>query len=266
MNRLDLAVPKIEFDKKAHRYSLNGNVLPSVTTLLGILDKPWLPKWMLNEMAGSLKNDLQADRSYTSYELDDIITRAKGASKKKSTDGMTSGSATHKWIEGYIFLRMSLLGELQGIDTSQVPPETQPAVRCFLEWERLNRVEWLASEMFVVSEIHGFAGTLDFVARINGKLTLGDFKTSNTIANDHFLQTAGYQVAFEEMDKEHKYPIEQRMIIQIPKGRQLFQALTVPTDFGSDKRTFISLLEIRRWLEYADDRRQRAGVVKWKTQ
>ena len=41
----------LQFQPKAHRYRLDGKAVPGVTTILGVLDKPALPKWAAGAVA-----------------------------------------------------------------------------------------------------------------------------------------------------------------------------------------------------------------------
>ena len=72
------------------------------------------------------------------------------------------------------------------------------AIKQFLSWEKKNKVEWLASELVLASKKYLFAGTLDAVARVNGVLTVIDFKTSSMIGSDAFLQVAAYWLLLHE--------------------------------------------------------------------
>jgi len=54
------------------------------------------------------------------------------------------------------------------------------------------------TEERVISSRYRFAGTLDLVGPLNGRNALIDFKTGEPLPQ-HALQTAAYQIAFEEM-------------------------------------------------------------------
>lgn len=51
------------------------------------------------------------------------------------------------------------------------------------------------------SELHGFGGTLDFVAMIDGRRVIGDYKSSLELERLK-LQLGGYSVLYEEQFKE----------------------------------------------------------------
>jgi hypothetical protein len=76
-----------------------------------------------------------------------------------------------------------------------------------LEWDMLNRYaefierfspEVISSELNIVSERLGFAGTLDRVVSMNGKRILIDIKTSNAIYPTYWLQLAAYEKLLTE--------------------------------------------------------------------
>ena len=66
-------------------------------------------------------------------------------------------------------------------------------------------MEFLGSEVSVYSEKHFFAGTFDFVCKLDGKLLLGDFKTSKQIDGTYWAQGAAYAIAVEENNADIKF-------------------------------------------------------------
>jgi hypothetical protein len=94
------------------------------------------------------------------------------------------------------------------------------SIQCKLgEWKMFERyVEFrhrfpskmLVNEQEFVSQALGYAGTIDRLIEFNGKLTLMDIKTSNSIYNHYWLQTASYvDLVKEIMDIE----VEQTSIL-----------------------------------------------------
>ena len=41
----------LKFYEASHRYKLDGQWVPGVTTILGVLDKPAIPKWAASQVA-----------------------------------------------------------------------------------------------------------------------------------------------------------------------------------------------------------------------
>lgn len=75
----------------------------------------------------------------------------------------------------------------------------------FQEFYNLVKPETLASEMFLYSDKYQYAGTLDFLCRVQipalDETWLIDFKSSNHIGLGYNLQLAAYGKALEEMKK-----------------------------------------------------------------
>jgi hypothetical protein len=68
----------------------------------------------------------------------------------------------------------------------------------FKTWKEGNKDELIASESLIASPTHLFCGKFDRLARRNGRLILDDFKTSNSIYLDHFIQLGAYSIAIRE--------------------------------------------------------------------
>jgi hypothetical protein len=67
----------------------------------------------------------------------------------------------------------------------------------YLLWARQSRLEAIDTERRLVSEKHRFGGTLDAML-ISGKLSLGDWKTSDSVYQDYLIQLAAYGLLWAE--------------------------------------------------------------------
>ncbi len=77
------------------------------------------------------------------------------------------------------------------------------AYRSFDTWMTNQRAEIISAETPLVSEAHRYGGTPDFVMRMpDGRLALGDIKTSNGIYRDHLMQVAAYAILWNETQVE----------------------------------------------------------------
>lgn len=70
-------------------------------------------------------------------------------------------------------------------------------VKSFVDWFNEVKPEVIATERTVFSDIHNFAGTVDFVCRIDGVPYVVDFKTSKYIWREYELQVSAYRMALE---------------------------------------------------------------------
>lgn len=86
-------------------------------------------------------------------------------------------------------------------DRSPYPAEilakADGAYRAFIEWANQTQFKIAHSEMPLVSEAYRYGGTLDCML-VNGKLALGDYKTSNSIRVGMLCQLAAYRNLWEE--------------------------------------------------------------------
>jgi hypothetical protein len=70
-------------------------------------------------------------------------------------------------------------------------------VKSFIDWRNEAKPEVIATETTIFSERGGYAGTVDFVCRIDSQLYVIDFKTSKQVWKEHELQISAYRVALE---------------------------------------------------------------------
>ena len=148
----------------------SGLIVPGVTTVLGILNKPALVRWANN-------------------------LGLQGIDSSKYTDKMADiGTLAHHFVECH------LKNEIP--DTSEYNKEqvdlAENAFLKYLEWEKDKKIEVILSEAQLVSETWGFGGTIDFFGNINGVPTLIDFKTCKAIYSEQFTQVAAYKELLKE--------------------------------------------------------------------
>lgn len=226
---------QVVHDPIPHTYHLDGVLVPSVTRITDAIPgkNEWLPAWACKEMGLYLESAWEVGSAYTQTQRDLIIKEAKRAHKTAKEAAAGFGTQAHAILEAYV-----KTGIMPPCTSPAVPKEVQRPVELFLEWEKQNSVEWIHSELVVGSKRYMFGGKLDVIPRINGRVVLTDFKTSKRIYAENYYQLAGYQIAYEEM--EMSPPIEDRMILWIPKTGKKFEARIVPTPLEEDKRVFLA--------------------------
>lgn len=225
------------FDEKKHLYKLNDKPLTGVTTILNVIAKPALIPWAVKTMEDWIKTNCKKLPGKYGWEVtEEELKEAKSAHRKKMEKAGDIGTEAHKWIENWI----------KKID--QPEPENEMVkkmVNHFMTWARDNKVEFLESEKRVYSKKHWFAGTCDLVLKKDGKIYIGDLKTSSGIYPEYFWQTAGYQLAIQEMGNYPK--IEGHIIINCTKTGNI----EVKEYYGyeKNKEAFLACLTIYRVLE-----------------
>lgn len=161
-------------------YEINGSWYPRVTKIVDIKAKPALYRFY-----AGLDNFAEGERI-----------------KKKSAN---EGTLLHEAVEEI------LMGKKPKIDDS-----IRPSVEAFASFlmEKNIQVDPDYVERRVVHHGHRYAGTVDAVALIDGKIGILDIKTSLAIYRDYNLQTSAY---FATMKNEVKN-LETRWILRIDQA------------------------------------------------
>lgn len=94
----------------------------------------------------------------------------------------------------------------------------------FLDWHDRARPEWLMNEFHVGHHNHGYMGTCDAIARIEGEDVLLDLKTSKNVYSEYALQLAAYRyaefVADAETGDETQMPqVSSTAVLHVRDGR-----------------------------------------------
>ncbi len=152
---------------KTHQryYNKAGTLLPGVTTILGVLNKPALVPWANN-------------------------LGLQGINVREYVDALALiGTIGHEMIcchnRGINFVSNGYPDEL--ID------KAENCYLSYLAWEKQHKVEPLLCEAALVSEVYGFGGTLDMFAKVDGVPTIVDYKTGKAIYPEHVYQVAAYK-------------------------------------------------------------------------
>lgn len=167
----------------------DGRSVPGVTTVLGVINKPQLVGW--------------ANR--LGLEGYDVSTYVNEAAK--------TGSLVHYIIECMVQGETPDIGNY----TPNQLEDAHQALKSFWHWGSVRRVEFLESELQLVSTEYEYGGTIDCFCVIDGAKTLLDFKTSGNIYIEHMIQVSAYA----QLTKENGVSIDQVGILRIGKGGDL---------------------------------------------
>lgn len=124
---------------------------------------------------------------------------------KLGQDAAEVGTAVHKYAEAIMRLRMGenvrvpVLPSQEIVNGVAVASRHQNAADAFHAWLDAHAIEPLTPEVRLVSRVHGYAGTADLIARVDGVPTLVDFKTSKGVFLEYPVQVAAYKHAAIEM-------------------------------------------------------------------
>ena len=175
---------------KAHtQYRLkSGTLVPGVTTVLSVMNKPALVQWAYN-------------CGRQGIDINKVRDQATGV-----------GTLTHDLCV------CSLTGKTADVRdyTQNQIDEAQNSLRSFYAWHKTHPFEPKLIEEPLVSETYGYGGTLDLFGIMDDRTILIDLKTSKSIYSEYLIQVAAYgQLLFEN---KGMWP-DKAIILRINKGK-----------------------------------------------
>ena len=250
----------LEFDMANHRYYVTDlddgrrRPVPGVTSILGVLARPALVNWAASQAAEYVAENLRPGVPLDEVEIRELADGARMAHRRAQKRAATVGSVVHEWIERYA------RGRIGGRRLRVALPENAQArrgVEAFLDWVDAHKVDFLESERRVYSREHGYAGTADLVAVVDGDLVLIDVKTSKGIYPEYELQLAAYWRAIEEewaTLPDEPPAFNWAAILRVGKDDGVFEIREVLPDrrkFWRAFDVFEALIRVWRWRERA---------------
>jgi hypothetical protein len=233
----------LKFNPKQHRYEWEGKSVPGVTSILRRLNKPALINWAANCAVDHIEAS-----SWPHDELPDhlilnkaMLKAARGAHNAIRDTAADVGKTVHSYAEAI------LLGKPSSVPVAS--EAERKGIAAFEAWLAEHTVEPEALECRVLSRRHYYAGTTDFYGRIDGKVSVLDFKTSSAIYPEYWLQTTAYELALNEQ-REYlgEDPVDMvRWIIRLDKKTGKFEAQSRPwTALHED--AWVSLVSMNKYL------------------
>ena len=250
---------------KERTYSTPIGDLPSVTTVLGIINKPWMVAWVL-KMAreASAKAIIKLKDAGTLMDMDEATLEDVFKESNKSYEGVAKeatdlGSLLHGAVEFYYKERHDYLPEDFAMFLGEMYGELfGNMVRAFFELLIKNKLTVLLSEHTVYST-HGYAGTLDLTLKYEdtGAVFVTDIKTTKKerfregVPSDIAMQLTAYKKAALEMGLLPVGVPYGRAVMRIDKINPLKDSsfITLGTDEMEDWTGFLNLLKHYQYIK-----------------
>lgn len=160
----------IQRDGKEH-------ILPSVTAIMGdAMPKPQLIYWAAKLSARAALQD----PTITEEQASSSVTIAK-------SEGAKRGSLVHSLVEAV---------DNGGVtDINSLPPHIRPYALAHAKFVEDFKPKLIHNEQVVANFTHKYAGRLDRIYEIKGKIVIADFKTSGAYYQEMGLQLSAYKNA-----------------------------------------------------------------------
>lgn len=212
------------FDKTHHIHTLDGQPLMGVTTVLGVISKPFLVQWSANMACDYIRENANShfiDGEFNHYEsTEEILDKAKVAHRVKRDKAGNWGTEVHEAIENWI---------KQGIEPKFEGTQKQ-VFDNFKNWATENKVEFLESEKHIWSKELWIGGIVDLVFTMDGKKYIGDIKTGSGIYNEAFFQMGAYHLCLEEMGEAKD--VEGYLVINLKKDGKMDMKMAVDIELN----------------------------------
>ena len=216
-----------------------GEIFTSVTTILNVLSKPFLTKWAAKLAAeyavenwGELTDMLIKDRQSEALDL------IKGASARYTEEASQMGTYVHSSVENLIKGNVDEISPIQMVG--------------FRSWQEVYKPKFLLCETTVYNRSEGYAGTMDFMAHIEGRNIIVDVKTGKSVYPEVALQLCAYShgewYMAENNQSENPLPrIDGAAVLHLrPRGYKY-----IPVRIDDEVwRSFQYIKEAYRWQKY----------------
>lgn len=233
---------------RTYTWPTTGETFDSVTTIIkGGTPTGWgLIRWFKKVNVEWAVNNLDlwlpiAEQVGATAAIDLIM----GEADRRRDSASVRGTDVHEWSEKIVL----------GTAVGEAPAAIRPYVESFTRFLRDWRPEYESTEATVYSRAHGYAGTLDWTARIPGHgLVLGDIKTKpdgKALYGDAIgLQLSAYRYAdFIGLPDGTEAPVPEvdgclALVIK-PSSYELIPVRADPDVF----RAFLAVAEVRRYCD-----------------
>jgi len=231
----------VKFDSEKHRYYVDDEHYPSVTTILSVIDRSApLMNWAVRMAVSYIGNNLDRLRgSLNESKAMAILTEAKGEAQRIKQEAADTGTKIHDIIH-----RLEIKKETIPMDLLEEP--VRNGVNAWLKWKKDTGFEGEQGEFIIYSKSHKFAGTVDLLGTIGDKRVMADLKSGGHYST-HFLQLAGYNLAYKEMNPDEN--IDEHWLIYLDKetGALKTVLLEKTEDIEYLKNVFLAAQKVYQW-------------------
>lgn len=156
-------------------------LVPSITTVISQAQSSSLDGWFGYMAASALAQDPRLAASLgNASEMRAVIKDASKAAERYRDDAARRGTRVHYYCEQVALRDLGRVHRIEEARTDLAQHGEEAFAARFDEWWQLYQVKPIAPEITVWNSELGYAGTLDLVATIAGRLCILDFKTRAT--------------------------------------------------------------------------------------
>lgn len=230
-------------------YWVDGVRVPSVTKVIGQMEKPALIPW-----AAKLNRQLFVDyiqREATAQSIADLasfhgfIDKALGEAptfrstiEKAADAGTVAHDMIERWIKGTD--PTDALSDASDVSTQK---KAEQAFESFLQWIKNYDIHIIGSEENLISDTYAFGGTPDAWGRVGlGSNAVFDWKTGSGIYAEALIQVSAYAHLVEQREE---CKVEQAHILRFSKKTGAFTHQMLSREqLDAGWKIFMTLLDL----------------------
>ncbi len=177
----------LKFVPSTHRYYLDSKPVTGVTTILGVLDKPAIPKWAAKTVAEYVADNPDGVKVLRDMGRGPMVAALKEIPWQARDDAADRGTSFHTFAE-----------EIVAGGKPEVPDSLVPHVEQAIDFMERWHIKPILLEAAVGSREHQYAGTLDMIATYTHPVTghqgtaIWDWKTGKAIYPEYAFQLTAY--------------------------------------------------------------------------
>lgn len=183
---------------KRHWENHEGDVFPSVTTVLSIIDSGWVKEWkdgLGNDVAKKIKKEIDIDD-----DLYNMIVKHSG----EKTGGLIAGKSMSIGTKAHTIIEDYLSNKKENPYAELYPMAHFNNLKEYLD--DIDRIRVLEANLY--SNTLGIAGKVDAVCDYKGKKCVVDFKTSSRLKDEkdmlgYKLQVTAYALMWNELQGDN---------------------------------------------------------------
>ena len=252
-------VKQINSRSGSRTYDVDGEIYPSVTTIIETINKPALVGWSAKlereaviEAAAELEQSLPINAP-TMMKAAYVATLQSRLPKKKAWQSVKEestdiGSKIHHAVEWYL---RDELGQAQGSAPDILDDRVHVALQGYRHWKDLAKFKVQHIEQVVYSESYGYAGTMDWsgwTTTEHGEgFTVGDWKSGKALYRESIMQVSAYAHALIEMG--HAEPPIRGCVVRLPKAKG-DEPECLMVEWPAMQDGFIAFLGLKRAYEW----------------
>lgn len=228
---------------------------PSVTTILKLKDKSdALLPWAVNQMEKRIKEIVATCSDLSKDDFLAIVSAAKDSYRNTTAEAGDIGTVVHAALEQELMHRSGLAPKpllpltldpirLPDFDSSMIQ-QANDAISAGFRFFAEHTIKVRQTEAPRWSAQFGYIGTGDVIWELDGSPVVGDFKTAKRIYPEVWMQTAAYQVAYQE---EYEDRLDGRVAVHVGKDGSLDHKSRENDTLKEDFQAFLSLRRVWDW-------------------